>query len=239
MEDAHEPSNGSNNNLLRPLSTPAMASRFPSLRRLNSAEPFRHRSLPADSTSPGSNRNSSEITFAVLYDDGPNYHIGHYDDEGSIHSGRPGSAASYEPSFRTRDSRVFSDEHAIDANPDFVQNERLLTERYLNNNNETHPESQTRYPLNSDDTLMNDFHGQRTGRASHLTIHTGDRSGSKHSHESWCTCEDDQPPQEIERDIKEPARFQRDVEAQNGPPTPTPFLKDPKAKDAHLVSLLT
>ena len=54
--------------------------------------------------SPQSGRSSSEITFAVLYDDGPDYTIGHFSDNGSIHSGRPSSMMSNAPSYRSRQS---------------------------------------------------------------------------------------------------------------------------------------
>jgi hypothetical protein len=217
-----------------------MASRFPSLRRLNSSEPYRHRSLPAEGTSPGSDRTSSEITFAVLYDDGPDYHLGHFSDDNSIHSGRPESGASYAPSFRTRDSHITSDEHMLNTNPDFIANQRLLAEGYLNANDSTnyvdHPH-QPRYPTHSEETLaLNTLHNAEEGKKN-LTINTGmgERAVSKHSHESWCTCEEDHAPQ----DVKDPSRFRKDIEAQNGPPTPTPLLSDKRAADAHIVCLLS
>src|SRR2546423_13676095 len=98
---------------LRPYSQPFMPSRFPSLRRLNNAEPHSYCSLLADSASPGDDeRPDGEITFAVLNDDPPYYHFGPFGDEASLESGgRRGSASSLAPPFRTRDSRARSIHH--------------------------------------------------------------------------------------------------------------------------------
>ena len=237
------------NGMLRPFSQPALNSRFPSLRRLNSTEPYRHRSLPAE-PSPGSDRASSEITFAVLYDDGPDYHVGHYDDEGPYRSqnNRPDSMASYAPSFRTRDSRIPSDDHYLDRNQDFVANQRLLAEGYLNNNDSLYDQSVPRYPTQSEETLaMNTLHNSygrdEKPRYSQMMSPPLDRQHSKHSHESWCTCDEDHghgpgqghshghglPPQ-TSTDRK------GDLEAQNAPPTPTPFLPKEKPADQYEVS---
>jgi hypothetical protein len=231
-----------NNGMLRPFSQPALNSRFPSLRRLNSTEPYRHRSLPAE-PSPGSDRASSEITFAVLYDDGPDYHVGQYDDQGSMRSqqNRPDSMASFAPSFRTRDSRLVSDDHYLDRNQDFVANQRLLAEGYLNNNDSLYDQSVPRYPTQSEETLaMNTLHNSyprdEKRPFNQMMAPPLDRNHSKHSHESWCTCEEDHghghghghapnPPQNS-TDRKDPSKF--DLEGQNGPATPTPFL--PKEK---------
>lgn len=218
---------------LRPFSTQTMPSRFPSLRRLTTAEPYRHRSLPADAPSPTSDRPSSEITFAVLYDDGPDYHLGHFDDAGSIRSGRPGSSQSYAPSFRTRDSRITSDDHEH-QNLDFVANQRLLAEGYLNANDSQ--QQFDRYHGNSQETLaMNPLR--------HLDGEKGqnpfDNPPTTNPAETWCDCEEDHNAM---RDVKDPSKFGNlgniDLEAQHGPtpPTPTPLMEkeDP---DAYIVRL--
>lgn len=217
---------------LRPFSTQTMPSRFPSLRRLTSAEPYRHRSLPADAPSPSSDRPSSEITFAVLYDDGPDYHLGHFDDAGSIRSGRPGSSQSYAPSFRTRDSRITSDDHEH-QHPDFVANQRLLAEGYLNANDSQ--QQFDRYHGNSQETLaMNNLR--------HLDGEKGQNpfdTPTNANPDTWCDCEEDHHSL---RDVKDPSKFgnvgHMDLEAQHGPipPTPTPLIEkeDP---DAYIVRL--
>lgn len=220
-EDARD---GSGQNLLRPLSTPNLASRFPSLRRINSTEPYKHRSLPADqaNVTDGSDRASSEITFAVLYDDGPDYHVGHYDQEGSIHSNnRPDSATSFAPSFRTRDSRIPSDDH------DFVANQRLLAEGYLNNQDTAYDPHNRRFNTQSEETLaMNTLHNSYTPNERRpLSIHTGPQQ-SQHSRESWCTCDEDhghnmQPQQQQRSDPQK-------IDLEKGPPTPTPLLQEKK-----------
>jgi len=243
MEDYGRESSGG----LRPISTPSMASRFPSLRRLGSSEPYRHRSLPAE-PSPGESdgRASSEVTFAVLYDDGPDYHVGHMDDHGSMFSGhnRGDSGASYAPSFRTRDSRITSDEHLVDRNPDFVANQRLLAEGYLNNDTPYDPPN-SRYPTQSEETLaMNHLHNTSPEKSRLSTRTPMDRATSNHSYDSFCTCDDDhdhghghghshghghgrshghQPGDDMKKDP-----FKSDIEAQNAPQTPTPFLSDKK-----------
>jgi hypothetical protein len=212
-EDARD---GSGQNLLRPLSTPNLASRFPSLRRIQSTEPYKHRSLPADHQNDGSDRASSEITFAVLYDDGPEYHVGHYDQEGSIHTNnRPDSATSFAPSFRTRDSRIASDDH------DFVANQRLLAEGYLNNQ-DTAYDPHRRFNTQSEETLaMNTLHNSYTPNEKRpLSIHTGPQQ-SQHSRESWCTCDEDHGPNMAKADPQK-------VDLEKGPPTPTPLLAKEK-----------
>lgn len=226
------------NGMLRPFSQPALNSRFPSLRRLNSTEPYRHRSLPAE-PSPGSDRASSEITFAVLYDDGPDYHVGQYDDQGSMRSqhNRPDSMASYAPSFRTRDSRLVSDDHYLDRNQDFVANQRLLAEGYLNNNDSLYDQSVPRYPTQSEETLaMNTLHNSyprdEKRPLTQMMSPPLERNHSKHSHESWCTCEEDHghghgpaplPPQNS-TDRKDPAKFD---DGQKGPPGGGPPKQKP------------
>ena len=235
--------------MLRPFSQPALNSRFPSLRRLNSTEPYRHRSLPAE-PSPGSDRASSEITFAVLYDDGPDYHVGQYDDQGSMRSqqNRPDSMASFAPSFRTRDSRIPSDGHYLDRDQDFVANQRLLAEGYLNNNDSLYDQSVPRYPTQSEETLaMNTLHNSyprdEKRPLNQMMTPPLERPHSKHSHESWCTCEEDHghghghgpsplPPQ-TSTDRKDPSKF--DLERQNAPSTPTPFLQKEKPGDQYEV----
>lgn len=206
---------------LRPTSTPGMASRFPSLRRLNSSEPYRHRSLPPE-VSSGSDE-GSETTFAVLYDDGPDYHVGHYDETGSIRTGqRPDSQTSFAPSFRTRDSRIFSDEHEIDRNPDILQNQRLLAEGYMNNADPYMDQPMT--------PQFNGFMSQETLQAPHsypseklaIQMAESDRPLSSHSHQSWCTCDDDHGHA---METKGP---NYDVEALKEPSTPTPFLTEEK-----------
>jgi hypothetical protein len=220
---------GSDQNLLRPLSQPNLASRFPSLRRIGSTEPYRHRSLPTEAApNTGSDRASSEVTFAVLYDDGPDYHVGHYDDTGSMHSGRdrPDSQTSFAPSFRTRDSRMTSEEHFLDRNPDFVANQRLLAEGYLNSNDSSYDQSAApRYPSQSEETLaMNTLHNTyNTSEKRPLSVMTPNLQTS-HSRESWCTCDEDHGHSHQE-DRKEPTKF--DLEAQNHQPkSPT---KDPES----------
>ena len=226
MEDDARDESGQG--LLRPLSTPIMNSRFPSLRRINSTEPYKHRSLPAEQAS-GSDRASSEVTFAVLYDDGPDYHVGHYDDEGSMHSrqGRPESQTSFAPSFRTRDSRTTSDEH----NPDFVQNQRLLAEGYLNANGSSRDYAAPRYHPNDTEsqetlamnTMRNSYNNEKRPLSMLPTTHQ-----SNHSRESWCTCDEDHGHSMHDR--KDPDQF--DVEAQNqAPKSPTPFLTDQKGPE--------
>jgi hypothetical protein len=225
------------NGALRPFSTQTMPSRFPSLRRLTTAEPYRHRSLPADAPSPSSDRPSSEITFAVLYDDGPDYHLGHFDDGGSIRSGRPASSQSFAPSFRTRDSRITSDDHDHLQHPDFVANQRLLAEGYLNAN-----DSQQQfdpYHGNSQETLaMNNLRNLDAEKGQNPFMGTPNTDNPS---ETWCDCEEDRDSM---RDVKDPSKFGNigniDLEAQHGPvpPTPTPLMEkeDP---DAYIVCTLT
>jgi hypothetical protein len=229
----------SGQNLLRPNSQPNLASRFPSLRRINSSEPYRHRSLPAEGPSPGSDRASSEITFAVLYDDGPDYHVGHMDDRGSIHSGhnRPDSVASFAPSFQTRDSRITSDEHFQDRNPDFVANQRLLAEGYLNSNDTSYNPHNNRYPTQSEETLaLNTLNNSYSNNEKRQSIRTPGLE-SNHSRESWCTCDEDHGHSMPDRTDRKDAR-EFDIEAQNPPTTPTPFLSDKKGGNSFEVCLL-
>lgn len=213
----------SNNGGLRPISQPNLAGRFPSLRRLNSSEPYRHRSLPAEPSS-GSD-GGSETTFAVLYDDGPDYHVGHYDEGNSLGRGqRPDSSTSFAPSFRTRDSRVFSDDHDIDRNPDLLANQRLLAEGYMNNNDPYLDHPSPAYNQFSQETLTstpyNNYSNEKTGMSHY------DRPTSSHSHQSWCTCDDDHG-HGIER-----RPFDTDIEGQREPSTPTPFLTTEEKKGA-------
>lgn len=218
---------------LRPFSTQTMPSRFPSLRRLTSAEPYRHRSLPADAPSPGSDRPSSEITFAVLYDDGPDYHLGHFDDAGSIRSGRPTSSQSYAPSFRTRDSRITSEDHEH-HNQDFVVNQRLLAEGYLNANDSQ--QQFDRYHGNSQETLsMNNLR--------HLDLEKGqnpfETPTTETGPDAWCDCEDEHDHGGL-RDVKDPSKFGNianiDLDTQHGQPpaSPTP-LREKEDPDAYVV----
>lgn len=232
MED--ETKDESGQGLLRPLSQPTMNSRFPSLRRINSTEPYKHRSLPPE-TSSGSDRASSEVTFAVLYDDGPDYHVGQYDEQGSLHSGhrRPDSQTSFAPSFRSRDSRLTSNEH----DPDFVQHQRLLAEGYLNANESSTDLAAPRYPTSntgSQETLaMNTLHNSYSNNEKRPLSIVPPSQQSNHSRESWCTCDEDHGHN---NDKKDPGRF--DLEAQNGPPkSPTPFLSDQKGPASYEVSL--
>jgi hypothetical protein len=229
---------GSHNGLLRPTSQPAMNSRFPSLRRLNSAEPYRHRSLPAEA-SPEGERDSSEVTFAVLYDDGPDYHVGHFDDQGSMHSARNrDSAQSFAPSFRSRDSRIVSDDHYLNRDQDFVANQRLLAEGYLNNNHNhsnhasQYDQSVPQYPTRAEETMaMNTLHNsyaqdEKRPLSQQTTPPGTDRGPSRHSRESWCTCDEDHGHGPASLDRKDPSKF--DVEAQNVPSSPSPLLKKEK-----------
>lgn len=217
MEDETREAGGQG--LLRPLSTPNLAPRFPSLRRINSTEPYKHRSMPAEpAATEDSDRASSEITFAVLYDDGPDYHVGHYDEQGSLHSNhnRPDSVTSFAPSFRTRDSRLPSDDN------DFVANQRLLAEGYLNNQDTSYNPHRARFNTQSEETLaMNTLHNSYTHNEKRpLSIATGPQQ-SQYSRESWCTCDDD-------HGHSMPPADPRKVDLEKGPPTPTPLLKDQK-----------
>lgn len=214
-----------NNGGLRPISQPNLASRFPSLRRLNSSEPYRHRSLPAEPSS-GSD-GGSETTFAVLYDDGPDYHVGHYDEAGSMGTNtRPDSQTSFAPSFRTRDSRVFSDDHDIDRNPDLLANQRLLAEGYMNNTHDPYMDNPSpAYNMYSQETLTtqntyaNAYPNEKVGL--HMPA---ERPVSAHSHQSWCTCDDDHGHG------GGPKGPSYDVEAQKEPSTPTPLMSEEKEK---------
>lgn len=143
------------------------------------------------------------------------------------------SMNSYAPSFRTRDSRLVSDDNYLDRNPDFVANQRLLAEGYLNSNDSFYDQSVPRYPTQSEETLaMNALHngyGRDEKRPlSQQMTPPMDRAQSKHSHESWCTCDEDHGHGHGlgMSDRKDPSKF--DLESQNAPPTPTPFL--PKEK---------
>ena len=222
MEEDANNSNGG----LRPISQPNLASRFPSLRRLNSSEPYRHRSLPAEPQS-GSD-GGSETTFAVLYDDGPDYHVGHYDEEGSLGtSHRPESQTSFAPSFRTRDSRVFSDDHDIDRNPDLLANQRLLAEGYMNNNDPYRDHPSPQFNMYSQETLTsNNYPNAYPNEKATLAMPEPDRPLSSHSHQSWCTCDDDHGHSHGHGFDSKSRNF--DVEAQKEPSTPTPFLQDEK-----------
>ncbi|EXJ85548.1 hypothetical protein A1O1_05912 [Capronia coronata CBS 617.96] len=232
MEDDTRSNSGQT---LRPFSQPTTNSRFPSLRRLNSTEPYRHRSLPAE-PSPGSDRASSEITFAVLYDDGRDYHVGHYDDQGSMQTAqnRHDSMASYAPSFQTRDSHLVNDDSYLDRHPDFVANQRLLAEGYLNNDS-VYDQSVPRYPTQSEETLamnaMQNPYRDEKRPFSQTMIAPMDRAHSKHSHESWCTCDEDHGHGMADK--KDPSKI--DIEAQDGPATPVPFLPKEKQGDQYLV----
>jgi hypothetical protein len=228
MED--ETRDGSGQNLLRPLSTPNLASRFPSLRRINSSEPYKHRSLPPEHSSQASDRASSEITFAVLYDDGPDYHVGHFDDhDGSTHSAgnRPDSVTSFAPSFRTRDSRIPTDDH------DFVANQRLLAEGYLSNQDTSYDSRRPQFNTQSEETLaMNTLHNSYSNNDKRpLSVNTGHQH-SQHSRESWCTCDDDHGHGIQSADPHK-------VDLEKGPPTPTPLLphKDEKPESFKVCSL--
>lgn len=200
-----------------------MASRFPSLRRINSTEPYRHRSLPAE-PSPGSEGADSEVTFAVLYDDGPDYHVGHYDEAGSLRSGhqRDNSMGSFAPSFRSRDSRITSDEHLIDTNSDHIANQRLLAESYTHGGS-YRDSSIPHYTSQSEDTLPLNLQQHTFPEKSRHTTMMSDADRSKQPHETWCTCDEEHGHS---KDVKNPADF--DVEAQPEPQTPTPFLSDKK-----------
>ena len=166
-----------------------MPSRFPSLRRLNSTEPYRHRSLPAaESASSGEDdRPDSEITFAVLHDDAPDYHFGPFSDDASLGTGhRRGSASSLAPSFRTRDSRAPSIHH---YDSDYVANQRLLAEGYLNSEDMS-PASHSREASMSQETLaMNPLNhlGKNDSRFAVDRKAIPPRSPSR---QSWCTCDD-------------------------------------------------
>ena len=214
----------SNNGGLRPISQPNLASRFPSLRRLNSSEPYRHRSLPAEPQS-GSD-GGSETTFAVLYDDGPDYHVGHYDEGSTFGSGqRPDSQTSFAPSFHTRDSRVFSDDHDVDRNPDLLANQRLLAEGYMNNSDPYRDHPSPVFNISSQETLTStNYYNNYANEKSSLAMREADRPLSSHSHQSWCTCDDDHGHGIATN------TFERDIEGQREPSTPTPFLTPEEKK---------
>lgn len=232
---------------LRPYSQPLMPSRFPSLRRLNSSEPYRHRSLPAESPSLAEEeRPDSEITFAVLYDDAPDYHIGHFSDEGSVRSPRRGSDASYAPSFRTRDSRAPSIHH---YDSDHIANQRLLAEGYLNADDMS-PHHSREASMSQETLAMNNLNylGKNDSRMGLDRKALPPRSPSR---QSWCTCDDGDDHHHAFKQDK--ARLaEMDLEAQNammkpegglgpglappsGPPGRQPSKKGPK--DPNVVCL--
>jgi hypothetical protein len=169
---------------LRPYSQPLMPSRFLSLRRLNNAESYRHRSLPADSASPGDDeRPDSEITFAVLNDDAPDYDFGPFSDEASLGSGgRRGSASSLAPSFRTRDSRVPSIHH---YDSDHIDNQRLLAEGYLSDDMDHSREASM-----SQETLAINILNPLGKNDSRLAVDRKALPPRSPSRQSWCTCDD-------------------------------------------------
>jgi hypothetical protein len=172
---------------LRPYSQPLMPSRFPSLMRLNSAEPYRHRSLPPESASSGEDeRPDSEITFAVLHDDAPDYHFGPFSDEASLGSGgRRGSASSLAPSFRTRDSRAPSI-HQYDS--DHIANQHLLADGYLNSDNMS-PHHSREASMSQETLAMNTLNhlGKNDSR---LAVDRKALPPRSPSRQSWCTCDD-------------------------------------------------
>jgi hypothetical protein len=172
---------------LRPYSQPLMPSRFPSLRRLNSAEPYRHRSLPADSASSGEDeRPDSEITFAVLNDDTPDYNFNPFSDEASLGSGgRRGSASSLAPSFRTRDSRAPSIHH---YDSDHIANQRLLASEGYLNSDDMDPHS--REASMSQETLAMNTLNHLGKNDSRLTVDRKALPPRSPSRQSWCTCDD-------------------------------------------------
>lgn len=202
---------------LRPYSS--LTGRFPSLRRTASTEPYRHTPV-ATAQSPTSEGGNSDVTFAVLYDDGPDYHMGYCDDVGSLRSGhrRDTSIGSLAPSFRTRDSRIVSDDQ--DRHPDFIANQRLLAEGFLNSKESL--DMVPKYPSQSTETLpMNNMSNGYPSEKQGFTAHSPHTERTGHSsHESWCTCDDEilQPSQST-KDITK-----IDLEAQNEPQTPKPFL---------------
>lgn len=140
------------------------------------------------------------------------------------------STQSYAPSFRTRDSRLASNDQYIDRDQDFIANQRLLAEGYLNNNNNNqslYDQSVPRYPTQSEETLaMNTLHNSYPRDEKRSLNSPTDRATSKHSHDSWCTCEEDHGHGHGNSDKKDPAKF--DVEAQNEPMiTPLPGREKP------------
>ena len=175
-------------NTLRPDSQPLMPSRFPSLLRLNGQEPYRHRSLPADAAGPADHdRPSSEITFAVLYDDGPDEPIGHFSDGGSEREGRPASrASSYAPSFRTRDSRAPS-VHPYETEHGY--NQRLLAGGFLNAGEDLSPPHSRHASMSQETLAMNNL--SSLGKFdSPLALDRKPFVASSPSRQSWCTCDD-------------------------------------------------
>lgn len=172
---------------LRPFSQPLIPSRFPSLRRLNNAEPYRHRSLPAESASSGDeDRPDSEITFAVLHDDAPDYHFGPFSDEASLGSGgRRGSASSLAPSFRTRDSRAPSIHH---YDSDHIVNQHLLADGYPNADDML-PHHSGEASM-SQETLAMDTLNHLGKNDSRLAVDRKALPPPSPSRHSWCTCDD-------------------------------------------------
>ena len=206
---------GENQDELRPVSQ--LASRFPSLRRLKSTEPYQHQSLSASQSDE-----EAETTFAVSYDDGPEYHVGHYE-SGSTDTSQRHSQTSFVPSFRTRDSRVFSDEHEAS---DLLANQRLLAEGYMNNDsNDPYSDHPTpAYHLYSQETLAtNNYSNDCSNEKGAQSMNGSQRPMSSHSHQSWCTCDDDHGHVRSERKNQDV-----DIEAQKEPSTPTaiPFLQE-------------
>ena len=221
-----------------------MPSRFPSLRRLNSTEPYRHRSLPAaDNHSPsGSDRASSEITFAVLYDEGPDYHVGHFSDEGSV---RRGSVSSFAPSFRTRDSRAPSEHDLTHYDSDHIANQRLLAEGYLNADDMT-PGHSRNASMSQETLAMNSLNRLGKANDSHLHIDRRSSPGRPMSKQSWCTCDEGDDHEHIWD--KDKARLAaQDLEAAQpmkpeggrgaGIPTRGPSKAAEKPKDPNVVCL--
>lgn len=139
---------------------------------------------------------------------------------------RPDSSTSFAPSFRTRDSRVFSDDHDIDRNPDLLANQRLLAEGYMNSNDPYHDHPSPAYNQTfSQATLTSTNYNNNYGNEkSGMSLY--DRPVSSHSHQSWCTCDDDHGHSQGSKP------FDTDVEGQREPATPTPFLSGEEKKAA-------
>lgn len=221
MEDSSEPSTTS-----RPFSLPPVASRFPSLRRNEGREAYRHRSLPPQTASPSASGESQEATFAVLYDDGPDYHVGYCDESGSLRSGhnRDLSESSLSPTFNTSGSRSNSGQQP--RQPNFVTNQRLLAEGFLNSKESL--EMVPKYPVSQEtlnmQNLTNSYSAEKSRQFNPAMWN--DEHGRRIGHgpnESWCSCDEDHDSPKQEEDITKV-----DLEAQRQAVAPSPPSTDKK-----------
>ena len=216
----------------RPYSTPRRT-----LPRLNSTEPYRHRSLPAPD-SPTSRRSSGEVTFAVLYDDGPDYTIGHIDEAGSIRSGRPQSMISNAPSYRSRNSMDYSAHNnwpLTDATTRLSANHAAMglsgvSEGGLSMSQETLALNDLRTSRDSKDPSMKSAMLQPlgTGPSRHSLAPTYCTCHEDHDTMSSMKKEDYVPLQDVDMEAQKP-------EAGASPPGPSGPLGPDKSRNPNLV----